>query len=93
MEQDIEEKGKGKEQEQELDFTHLSFPEPIPVEEFNDPAGINRSPDDELPSCGGHGTLEILQVTELLRGAGIICCLVGISALIYYGAGRVRKVS
>jgi hypothetical protein len=66
---------------------------PLTVEHFNDPAFLNRNPDDELPSYGGHGTLEILEVIQSLEGASIICCLVGISALIYYGAGRVRRVS
>ncbi|KAH8727151.1 hypothetical protein GQ44DRAFT_649498 [Phaeosphaeriaceae sp. PMI808] len=67
------------------------FPKPIPVEQFNDPAFMNASPDDEVPSFGGHGTLEMLEVTQLLNGAGITCCMVGICALIYYGAGRVRN--
>ncbi|KAH4354081.1 hypothetical protein HBH98_014520 [Parastagonospora nodorum] len=75
--------------EEALGFT--GFSKSIPVEQFNDPAFMNASPDDELPSFGGHGTLEILGVIQLLNGAGITCCLVGISALIYYGAGRVRN--
>ncbi|KAJ5635118.1 uncharacterized protein N7484_008431 [Penicillium longicatenatum] len=45
---------------------------------------------DEVPSCGGHGTLEILEVTRYLEKHGIECCIVGVSALIFYGAGRVR---
>ncbi|KAF7717318.1 Uncharacterized protein PECH_004112 [Penicillium ucsense] len=53
------------------------------------PDTSNYSP-DEVPSCGGHGTLEILSVTRFLEEHGIECCLVGVSALIYYGAGRVR---
>lgn len=65
----------------------------IPVENFNDPAFMNAGPDNEPASCGGAGTLEILEVTQLLNKAGITCCLVGISALIYYGAWRVRNVS
>jgi len=47
----------------------------------------------ETPSCTGHGTLEILKVTQILEGAGISCCLVETSALIYYGANMVRCVS
>ncbi|KAH6865004.1 hypothetical protein BKA58DRAFT_413819 [Alternaria rosae] len=39
-----------------------------------------------LPSYGGHGTLEVLQVTQLLERAGITCYIVGPSALMYYGA-------
>jgi hypothetical protein len=65
----------------------------ILVEQFNDPAFLNASPDDEMASFGGHGTLEMLEVTQILNGAGIICCMVGICALKYYGAGRVRNVS
>lgn len=68
------------------------FSKPIPVEQLNDPF-MNASPDDELASFGGVGTLEILEVTQLLNGAGITCCMVGISALIYYSAGRLRNVS
>ena len=47
---------------------------------------------EEVPSCGGHGTYEILEVTRFLEHHGIECCLVGVSALIFYGAGRVRNV-
>lgn len=47
---------------------------------------------DEVPSCGGHGTLEILEVTRYLENNGIECCIVGVSALMFYGAGRVRDV-
>lgn len=47
---------------------------------------------DEVPSCGGHGTLEILEVTRYLEDNGIECCIVGVSALMFYGAGRVRDV-
>jgi hypothetical protein len=77
--------------EEQQDQTRFS--KPIPLAQFNDPAFMNRSPDDEQPSFGGHGTLEIVDVTQLLNRAGITCCLVGISALIYYGAGRGRRVS
>lgn len=48
---------------------------------------------DKQASCGGHGTLEILKVTQVLEAHGIPCCLVGTSALIYYGANRARGVS
>lgn len=47
---------------------------------------------DEVPSCGGHGTLEILAIIRFLEEHGIECCIVGVSALIFYGAGRVRDV-
>ena len=44
----------------------VQWSKPIPVEQFNDPAFMNRNLDDEEPSFGGHGTLEILQVIKLL---------------------------
>jgi hypothetical protein len=72
---------------------YTQFSKPITIEQFNDPAFLNRNPADEEPSFGGHGTLEIVDVTQLLDEAGITCCLVGISALKYYGAGRGRRVS
>ena len=51
-------------------------------------------PNDLKPaSNGGHGTDDALRVTQILEKFGIPCCLVGISALIFYGAGRVRPVS
>ena len=50
--------------EEQLDY--IQYPKPIPVEQFNDPV-LNASPDDELPSFG-HGTLEILEVTQLGLG-------------------------
>lgn len=47
---------------------------------------------EKLVSCGGHGTLEILQVVKVLEDNGISCCLVETSALIYYGANRTLGV-
>ncbi|KAJ5902849.1 hypothetical protein N7495_003377 [Penicillium taxi] len=44
----------------------------------------------EVPSSGGHGTLEILEVTRYLETHGVECCIVAVSALIFYGAGRTR---
>lgn len=49
--------------------------------------------DLEWPSFGGHGTLEALEVSQVLEENGIVCAFCGVSALIYYGAGRVRDVS
>ncbi|KAM5374313.1 hypothetical protein ACJZ2D_006486 [Fusarium nematophilum] len=43
-----------------------------------------------MASCGGHGTIEALQLSRTLEEADIPCCFCGVSALIYYGAGRVR---
>ncbi|KAK2738395.1 hypothetical protein FQN57_007072 [Myotisia sp. PD_48] len=37
------------------------------------------------------GAHEIKEVVDILRATDIPCCLVGESALIYYGAGRVRN--
>ncbi|OAX82950.1 hypothetical protein ACJ72_02701 [Emergomyces africanus] len=45
----------------------------------------------ELASNRGHGTDDTLAVTHTLEEHGIPCCLVGISALVFYGAGRVRN--
>ena len=55
-------------------------------------ASATRPSDDKLASFGGHGTLEILKVTQVLEGHDIPCCLTGTSALIYYGADRTRNV-
>lgn len=50
-------------------------------------------PGDAMPSHGGAGTEEVLEITKLLEDAGICCCVAGISALRYFGAWRVRHVS
>ncbi|KAL1891393.1 hypothetical protein Sste5346_007656 [Sporothrix stenoceras] len=47
-------------------------------------------PDDELASCDGHGTMDALALSRDLEHAGIANCFCGVSALIFYGAGRVR---
>nr|POF02288.1 hypothetical protein CFP56_65553 [Quercus suber] len=44
---------------------------------------------DKLASHAGAGTLEMLEVVNLLEQSGITCCLVGIATLRYYGAKRV----
>ena len=36
---------------------------------------------------------DTLTVTQVLEQHGIPCCLVGIAALVFYGAGRVCDVS
>lgn len=48
---------------------------------------------NECASNRGHGTDDTLAVTWVLELHGIPCCLVGIAALVFYGAGRVRDVS
>lgn len=48
---------------------------------------------NERSSNNGHGTDDTLAVTQVLEQHGIPCCLVGIAALVFYGAGRVRDVS
>jgi hypothetical protein len=40
----------------------------------------------------GAGTSEILEVTKILERANIPCCIVGVHALKYFGAGRVAMV-
>ncbi|KAI1996044.1 hypothetical protein LOZ53_001280 [Ophidiomyces ophidiicola] len=45
---------------------------------------------NEDASNRGHGTDDTLDVTRILEGHGIPCCLVGIAALVFYGAGRLR---
>jgi len=49
--------------------------------------------EDSMASYGGAGTWEISDVIRILQKAGITCCLMGTSALIYYGAAGVRNVS
>jgi hypothetical protein len=51
------------------------------------------SPDDAYASEGGYGTSDILKVVNILENSGITCCMTGISALKWFGAGRVRWVS
>lgn len=41
----------------------------------------------------GRGTNDTLRITRILEEYGIPNCLVGVSALKFYGAGRVRDVS
>ncbi|POR33450.1 Uncharacterized protein TPAR_06371 [Tolypocladium paradoxum] len=45
---------------------------------------------DKNASCDDRGTLKILQITRTLENCGIPCCICGVGALIYYGAGRVK---
>ncbi|KAK0118401.1 hypothetical protein ONS95_012690 [Cadophora gregata] len=45
---------------------------------------------DAAAGSGGHGTLEILGVIDLFKDNGIDCCVVGTSALKYFGAWRIR---
>lgn len=48
---------------------------------------------NERASNNGYGTDDTLVVTQVLEQHGIPCCLVGVAALVFYGAGRVRDVS
>lgn len=61
------------------------------------PKAPDWDPEDDMDlepaSCGGHGTLEMLELSRLLEENGIICAFCSVSALIFYGAGRVRDVS
>lgn len=47
---------------------------------------------DKPTSNGSHGTDVALRVSQILEEHGIPCCFVGISALTFYGAARVRPV-
>lgn len=47
---------------------------------------------NERASNRGSGTDETLAVTRVLEEHDIPCCLVGISALVFYGPGRARNV-
>lgn len=47
---------------------------------------------NEGASNGGHGTDDTLAITRTLEEHGIPCCLVGNSALVFYGADRLRDV-
>lgn len=46
----------------------------------------------ELASNKGYGTDDTLAVTRALEKNAIPCCLVGIAALVFYGADRLRDV-
>lgn len=46
--------------------------------------------DCEPEPCDADETLEALKLTRILEEAGINCCFCGVSALVYYGAERVR---
>lgn len=61
--------------------------------QLNDPVFFGSTPGDELASRGGTGTLGVLEVTRLLEGAGLPCCIIGISSLIYFGANMVERAS
>ncbi|KAH7200914.1 hypothetical protein BKA60DRAFT_582231 [Fusarium oxysporum] len=50
----------------------------------------SESRNEKPASNGGRGTDDALTVTRILEASDIPCCLVGISALIFYGAARVR---
>jgi hypothetical protein len=47
---------------------------------------------NECASNQGYGADDTLAVTRISEEHGIPCWLVGISALVFYGAGRVRDV-
>lgn len=64
-------------------------PAPVPPDPVENTPTYSPS---EVPSYGGHGILEVLEVTRFLEKHGIECCIVGVSALMFYGAARVRDV-
>ncbi|KIL91287.1 hypothetical protein FAVG1_04901 [Fusarium avenaceum] len=64
---------------------------PAPPPARPDPSKMTRKlGDEEQASNNGRGTDDALTVTRILEASDIPCCLVGISALIFYGAARVR---
>ena len=42
--------------------------------------------------CGAHGTREALDLVSVFEDHGVFCYLIGVSVLIFYGAGRIRHV-
>jgi hypothetical protein len=58
-----------------------------------EPSTIFATPGDALPSSGGHGTLEILEVIKAFSAAKIRCCVVGVQALRYFGVFTNRNGS
>ena len=48
---------------------------------------------ERVASGRGHGTLEILEVVKTFEKADIAGCIMGVSALMYFGARRVRDIS
>ena len=49
------------------------------------------NPGDKYPPDGG--SQQAKDVTDALESAGIPCCLVGVAALKYFGAGRISEAS
>lgn len=75
------------------DYVYEPF-EDIPVEAFVSPAfdeSVIGYSDDIVPDKSGVG--EMLAVVRLLENENIPCCMVGESALIYFGTGRMSNVS
>ncbi|PYI19446.1 hypothetical protein BO99DRAFT_458922 [Aspergillus violaceofuscus CBS 115571] len=64
-----------------------------PTDEPRDCSGSDTASTDShgCASNGGYGTDDTLAVTRVLEQHGIPCCLVGVAALVFYGAGRVRE--
>jgi hypothetical protein len=58
-----------------------------------DSAWIFGLPGDKPASYGGDGIEEALEVIRALEKADIPCCIGGIHALQYFGAGRVPDLS
>ncbi|KAI1332771.1 hypothetical protein F5Y16DRAFT_394079 [Xylariaceae sp. FL0255] len=74
---------------QSLPFKASSLPAPPPALAS---MGCSNILGDKEASDEGHGTEEALQITKVLEDANITCCCVRISALIFYGAERLRPV-
>jgi hypothetical protein len=61
--------------------------------ESRDSSDTESTYSNESASNHGYGTDDTLAVTQVLEQHDIPCCLVGIAALVFYGAGRLRDVS
>ncbi|KAH7174260.1 uncharacterized protein B0J16DRAFT_180863 [Fusarium flagelliforme] len=61
---------------------------PLPPPSFS--KATTKLSNERPASNGGRGTDDALAVTKILEASDIPCCLVGISALIFYGAARGR---
>lgn len=56
---------------------------------------VNKGPDPELGDKyhAASGKAEVIEVIKLLESAGISCCVVGTTALKYFGAHRATEVN
>ncbi|KAM5387253.1 hypothetical protein ACJA88_001605 [Fusarium oxysporum] len=72
-----------------MSWTRKEFIGPVPPPPCFTPK-FSETCTKKRASNNGHGTDDALTVTRILEAADIPCCMVGICALIFYGAARVR---